>query len=295
MSRGRAWGLLGGISLLWGSQWLLGPALANAAQPFAAVALLFGASALAAALFSGLRSPARLKAPAGAAAVVALMLLAGPQILLVLAGRHGVGGWVPLLSSFLPLFLSLLAGAWSPAMAAAPACVLVLLNGTVPFAPPGKLLWAACALAAVLLQAAAFHFISEQCRGAAVGPLLAQSFAYASAALGAVSLLLDRHPRISADCEGWAALAIAGVLGAALPYAGLLLLLTRGPLAPAQAAAGPWLQLLAGAAESALLARAHVGPAVWFASAALVVCAWSVLRGDQGGEWASGHLFHENP
>ncbi len=276
MRRFRALGVLTGISLLWGSSWLLGPTLAGAAQSFAAGAVLFSIAAAAAFCASLLPRRTASPAPPGAAPLLGFALLAGPQALLILAGKHGVSGWTPLLYSLLPLVLGLFSSAWMPAMAAAPACVLVLLNGSVPFTA-AKLGWAACAFTAVLLQAWALNWIYGRCRGCAATPLLAAGCAYAAVGLGLASLVADKAPRLTFSGQGWAAAVLAGVCGTALPYAGLLVLLFRGLLTPAQAGAGQWLQTLFAVGESAVLARAHVPGTMLLAAAALLACTWSVL------------------
>ncbi len=290
MSYGRALGILAGISLLWGSLWLLGPTLAGATQPFAAGALLFGVAACV--LFSIAWARKQPSAPVGASVRLGLALLAGPQALLVLAGQHGIGGWTPLLYSLLPLLLALPEGTWTPAMAAAPACVLVLLNGAVPFAPE-KLLWTPLALFAVILQAWALRFVFERCRGSAVSSLL--SGACAAGVCGIMTLLFERTRRFTLSGAGLAAVAVAGVLGTAVPYAGLLAILTQGALTPAQAAAGQWLQIVLAAGESAALVRAHPSSSALLSAAALLACFWSVLRQIKSKTTPENMVFRANP
>lgn len=291
MSRLRALAVFFGISFLWGSQWLLGPTIAAGAQPFTAGAFLFGIAALAAFAASLVWKTPRTPAPPGAALLLGLTLLAGPEMLLILAGKHGAGGWTPLLYSLMPLMLALPSGAWIPAMAAAPACVLVLLNGSVPFSAV-KFGWAGCALAAVLLQAGALSFLFRRCRGRAVRLLLAQSCAFAALALGLAGFLLEHAPRFTPSGAAWAAASLAGVCGTALPYAGLLFLLQRGAYTPAQAAAGQWLQTLFAVGESAVLVRAHVPASVFLAAAILLVCAWSVFGSMSRGTDARNSILH---
>ncbi len=233
-------------------------------------------------------------APSGAAPLLGVALLAGPQALLIVAGRHGIGGWTPLLYSLMPLLLGVPAGAWTPAMAAAPACVLVLLNGSVPLTP-AKLGWAICVFVAVLMQAGALRFLFNRCREAAVRPLLAAACAYAAVGLELAGTFLDRSPRLTLSSEGWAAAALAGLLGTALPYAGLFTLLMRGPFTPAQVAVGQWLQLLFTVGESAALVRARVPASVLLAAAALLACAWSVLWQKNDDQDSPSRLFQGSP
>ncbi len=263
--------ILVGISLLWGEAWLLGPGLAEAATPFAvsALSLLFaGGCALAFSLFRrGEPVPFR------ANLLLSLTLFAAPQTLLILAGRHGTAGWTPLLYSLMPLGLAFAEGAWTPAMAVAPGAVLVLLNGTVPFAPE-KALWALPALAAVGLQAFALLLLRRLGPGRALARALGTQSMMAGAMVALAGAVLDRPQHVSFALL----LPLHALLAIALPYGGLFLLLTGGALRPAQVAATQWSQTLAAAGTSLLLARAHPSGAVFLAAGALLVCSFRVLR-----------------
>ncbi len=273
--------VLCGISLLWGSEWIASPLLAQVAAPFAASALTLTCAAL-----FLLGTSCFLVSPGPAVSfrinlLLAFALFAAPLALLIAAGQHGAAGWTPLLYSMLPLFVAFADGAWMPAMVLAPGAALVLLNGTVPFAPR-NLAWALAALAAVASQAWALRLLARALRGRPIVRALGLQAAMAAALLYLGSVWLDPAPRLSPFAP-WSALPVESLvliaaLGTALPYAGLYRLLARGPLRPEQVAVTQWLQLLVAGAESAAFAHARPGWP-WLAAAALLaVCCWSVLR-----------------
>lgn len=265
------------MSLLWGSGWMAAPALAEVAAPFAAAALLFAIAASGLFLVSLQKQAERL--PWRIHFTLGLALFAGPTALLVVAGQHGIGGWIPLLYALLPL---LAAGErWSPAMAIAPGAVLLLLNGTVPFAP-GKLVWALPALVAVGLQAWALRYAARHLAGCSVARNLAPPCALAAALLVIGSLVLDPSPRIAPAAQ-WTSgsvgsLVLLSILGTALPYAGLYALLAGEAYRPEQAAVAEWLQTLVMVGESAVLARAHPSWALAGAAVLLLGCCRAVLQ-----------------
>ncbi len=265
------------MSLLWGSGWMAAPSLAELAAPFAATALIF-ALAASGLLWISLQKPAR-RLPWRAHLTLGAALFAGPTALLVVAGQHGIGGWTPLLYSFLPL---LTAGErWSPAMAIAPGAALLLLNGTVPFAP-GKLVWVLLALFAVGLQAWALRYAARQLLGCSVAANLARATAVAGALLAFGSLVFDPSPRLAPPTQ-WNAgaagsLLLLSVFGTALPYAGLYALLAGDAYKPEQVAVTQWLQTMVMVGESAVLARAHPSWTLAGAAALLLGCCRSVLQ-----------------
>ena len=265
--------LLAGISLLWGSGWIVASTLAQLAAPFAASALVF---ALAAFLLAPVRSrlqPQRFRTNF----LLGATLFAAPAALLLLAGRQNIGGWTPLLYSLLPLLLAFAGEGWIPAMIVAPGAVLTLLNGTVPFTP-AKLVWTTPVLAAVGLQAWTLRYAAVHLPGRAWPRALAIQLALAAVLLGGASLLLDPQPRLSLPTlSSFAALAVSALLGTAIPYAGLFFLLSERRLRPEQIAVSQWMQTLFVVAESAILVRAHPPSAVYAAGAVLLVCAGLVL------------------
>ena len=276
--------LLCGISLLWGSGWIVVPLLAQTAAPFAASGLTFAAAAvvLGAASLAG-RFPAHRKAdarvPLRASLLLALTMLACPLALLLIAGRHGVSGWVPLLYACLPLFTGF--AAWSPAMVLAPGAVLVLLNGIVPFSVT-QTLWALPVLAAVATQAFALRYAARGLRRASLRALLrsvALQCVLAAALLAAGSLFFDPSPRLAPQWNAFSmgALLLLAVATTALAYAGLYWLLARSVLAPRQVAVTQWLQLLVAVGESAWFAHTWPSWPMLAAAAILAGCAWSVL------------------
>ncbi len=290
--------VLVGISLLWGSEWILSPLPAQVAAPFAASALTLAFGALLLLGASVLMPRAGPGTSLRINLLLAVTLFAAPIALLIEAGRHGASGWIPLLYTMLPLFLAFAEDAWTPAMALAPGAALVLLNGTVPFTP-GKLPWAAAALAAVALQAWALRSISCRLRGRAILPALGLQTAAAAALLGLGSLLADPAPRLAPPGQ-WSALPfisllLLAALGTALPYAGLVWLLTRTPFRPPQVAVTQWLQLLFAVGGSALLTRARVPWAVLAAAGALLGCCWGVLRRSAADQVTAPRIFSSGP
>ena len=266
--------VLFGMSLLWASGWIAAPMLAQAAAPFAASSLVFALAALS--LFC--MRPCRPALPLRTNLVLSSTLFTLPTALLLLAGQHGVGGWTPLLYSFMPLLLAFAGEGWTPAMIAAPGAVLVLLNGTVPFTTE-KLLWAVPVLAAVGLQAWSLRYAAAHLPGRAVGRSLAAQLAVAAALLACMSLLLDPRPLVGGLASSVsAALVGLALLGTAVPYAGLFFLLQQGRLRPEQIAVAQWLQTLFAVGESAFFVRAHPSTAVYAAAGALLVCTYAVLR-----------------
>ena len=267
--------ILGGISLLWGSAWLLAPGLAQAAAPFAAGALsllLSGCGLLACSLLWGGQA-----APLRGNLLLSLTLFALPQGLLVLAGQHGAGGWTPLLYSLMPLMLAFTEAGWTPAMAVAPGAVLVLLNGTVPFVA-AKLVWALPVLAAVGLQAYALRLLRRVYGSRALTRSLGFQLLLAAVVLAAASLAFDPPPRAGVTASSASILLLHALLAVALPYSGLVFLLTRGTFTPAQVAATQWIQTLAAAGTSLVLTRAHPPVAALLAAGVLLVCLLSTLR-----------------
>ena len=276
-----------GISLLWGSGWIVSPLLAQTTAPYAASTLTFAlAACFLGAYLLALRfarsSEAGASVPLRVSLLLALTMLACPLALLTAAAQHGVSGWVPLLYAFLPLLAA--GSAWSPAMIVAGGAVFLLLNGTVPLST-GKLIWAAPALAAVASQAFALRYAVRLLPGScarAVLRSLAIQCAFAAGLLGPASLLFDPAPRI-APLSQWGALPAAAALylaipGTALAYAGLYWLIARGACAPQQAAVTQWLQTLLVVAESAALAHTWLGLQSLAAAAVLAGCIWFVLR-----------------
>ena len=269
--------ILFGISLLWGSAWLLAPSLRQAAAPYAADAVSLFLSGCLLLGFSFFRLGSGAPFPLTVSAQLSLLLFAVPQTLLILAGQHGIGGWTPLLYSLMPLILAFSDGVWTSAMAVAPGAVLVLLNGTVPFTP-AKVFWALPVLAAVLCQAYALQMLHRACRGRGSGRARGLQLLLAAVVLAAASAALDAPPRVPLAAGSVLAVPLHAILAVALPYCGLFFLLTRGALSPAQVAATQWLQTLAAAGMSLLLTRARPPGIVLLAACALLVCLVSVLR-----------------
>lgn len=274
----RAWLLLCGISLLWGSGWVVAPQLAQVAAPYAAAALTFAMAACALLLFSvRYSSSARLSLRENAA--LSLPMLALPTALLIASGQHGAGGWTPLLYSLLPLMAA--GGRWSPAMAVAPGAVLLLLNGTVSFAPHA-LLWAVPVLAAVGLQAWALRRLSMRLRPGSVTHALGVQCALAAFLFAGCSFGFD-PTHVVASLAQWStssatALILMAICGTALPYAGLYSLLSKEKIRPEQAGTTQWLQTLVAVGESATLALARPSWALFTAALLLFGCCFAVWR-----------------
>ncbi len=170
---------------------------------------------------------------------------------------------------------------WSPTMAVAPGAVLLLLNGTVPFAPD-KLAWAVAVLVAVGLQAWALRYVARRLESGSAAASLASAFAIAAALLALGSLLLDPSPRLAPSSD-WTAgaglsLLLLSLLGTALPFAGLCRLLVGSGYRPEQVAVTQWLQTLVMVGESAIVVRAHSQWLLAVAAVGLLGCGWSVLR-----------------
>jgi len=275
---------LGGMSLLWGSGWLVPqPSL----PPFATASLVFALAALAVGLGSLATQPG-VSASLRTSLTLGLAMLGAPAASLLLAGLHGAGSWVPLLGALLPLFTAFSLGRWSPVTVVPVGAVLVLLNGTVPFTW-SKAIWAVPVLAAVGLQAFAFQFAARQLRGVSACGLLrsmaCQSMA-AAALLVLCSVLFDASPRFA-----WAVPAslLPAILGTALPYALLYFLLARGVMAPHQAATTQWLQFLVAVLEGAALARVWPSWQSCAAILAVLVCTGIVLQPEENSR--PPHLF----
>lgn len=290
--RRRAILILTAISLLWGSGWIFDPLLAEVAAPFAATALTL---AVAACLLALLSAAARLlqgssSAPAiplRATLLLALLMLGAPTVLMLVAGRHGIGGWPMLLYALLPLLTAFAADAWSPPMILAAGAVLVLIDSTISFAP-GKLAWALLALLAVAAQAWGLRYAARVFRASGWRPLAASvwlQLALAAMLAGLCSLLFDPAPRLPPLAQ-WTSLPLLALLylalaGTALPYLLLYRLLGNSVLVPEQIAAGQWLQTLFAVAESAFFARAHPAWTIYAAAAVLLGCTWKVLQPEQ--------------
>ncbi len=279
--RARAILILLTASLLWGSGWIFTPLLAQAAGSYASGASMLGSAAL---LLFPFAVKGRLAVPMRPTVLLSVTMFVAPSVLLTVAGRHGISGWVPLLYAAMPLLLGLARGRWAPAQVGAVGAVLVLLHGTVPFAP-GKLRWVLPAFAAVAFQAWSLVFVARRMRGLAPRPVLGSlsvQCALAAAMLAGCSLLLDPVPRLAPWAQ-WTALSRAALpvlaLGAAaLPYGAVYGLLAAGELEPRQVAVGQWWQTLVMVGESAFFAHARPSPVLLLAAAALVGCSVAELR-----------------
>ena len=240
------------------------------------------------------------RVPLWVVSVLSVALLAGPILLLIVAGQHGADGCPILLLSLQPLLLGVVSSRWSLAMALAPGAVLVLLDGSVAFAP-GKLPWILLAAAAMALQAWGLHFAGKRLPGRSQAALLrslAIAAGMAAVVLGAASLIADPTPRL-APWQQWGAeqtvsLAVLGCLAGALPYFLLWRVFASARLAPEQIAVTQWVQTLTALAESAFFARAHLSLLDIAAFITLAVCIVLVLRGD-GAEQANSIAFLGSP
>ena len=279
--RPRAIFLLILASLLWGSGWIFTPLLAQAAAPYASSALLLGVAALALAPFAVLGRPA---IPASTTLLLSLTMFAVPAVLLTAAGQHGASGWAPLLYATMPLLLGLAQGQRSATTVVAIGAVLVLLNGTVPFAP-SRLPWALLEFAAVGCQAGSLVAIAQYARGQALRSVLgslAVQCAMAATMLVVCSFAMEPAPRL-APAGQWTTLSAAAVpvlgLGAtALPYGVLYRLLAGGELQPRQIAVTQWWQTLIMVVESGVFAHVRPPLALVLAAAVLVMCSLAELR-----------------
>ena len=166
-------------------------------------------------------------------------------------------------------------------MAVAPGAVLLLLNGTVSFAP-GTLFWTVPVLVAVTMQAWALRRLSTLLRESRFPGALGNQCAVAAVLLAGWSLVFDSKPAF-APLAQWSAMAttaivLVGVFGTALPYVGLYFLLGREGTRPEQAAVTQWLQTLVAVGESAFAARARPPWTMLGAAVMLLCCCVAVLR-----------------
>ncbi len=276
--------LLAAASLVWGSGWILTPLLAQVAAPYASAALLLGAASL---VFAPFTVPGRPAIPAGTTLSLSLAMFAVPTVLLTAAGQHGAAGWPALLYAGMPLLLGLARGRWSAAGVVAIGAVLVLLNGTVPFAP-SRLPWALAAFAAVLCQAWALLRIAGRMRGQVLRPILgslAVQCALAAGILALCSFTLDPAPRL-ASAPQWTsasglALLVLGAAVTAFPYGAVYWLLANAELRPQQIAVTQWWQTLAALAESICFAHVRPSSELKVAAAVLAVCSVAELRASE--------------
>jgi drug/metabolite transporter (DMT)-like permease len=289
------------ISFIWGSGWIFASLLVEVAAPFAASALVLMLAAVALALASVLlrirnlnsTSPSIPEVPVTLWSTLrlAVCMFVLPSLLLLVAQQHGAAGWIPFLYAFLPIALAFTQNSphvtWHPFMVVAIGAILMLLNGSVPF-QPGRLPAAALALFAVLSQGYALRLGQRSLRNRSLRILLsslAAQCALASVAVGIASFFFDKPPLL-APWSQWSggpalpviAACILGVIGTAIPYAGLYWLLARSPLQPFQLATTQWLQTLVFSAESAFFARILPPWLAWVAAGTVLVASVFILR-----------------
>ena len=263
------------ISLLWGSAWLLAPAVPAADAPYAVAALRFavaGAAALLAAAMAR-NPPGAVSLPWRSSATLALLLLGAPTVLLLWAGRHGIGAAEPLLYALLPLMFAMATDSW-PVLYLLPVWALLTLLRPALFFTAHLALWSLPVLLAVVLQVFALRYAARCLRAAPMRQLLLSlglQCGLAALLLGVLSPLLDPpHDHNVWSLPAAAALLVLGTLGTALPYALLFGLLADGRLSLPQIAVTQWLQTLMAITEGAVLG--HVRP-TWSSMVAMLTVA----------------------
>jgi drug/metabolite transporter (DMT)-like permease len=285
-----------GISILWGSSWIVSPLLSEVAEPFAATALVLSTAAVILGVACGLLSLKKVPFQSAQSdstgvhiphtALLTLLMFILPTLLLAAAQHLGSAGWTPFLYAFLPLLLAFPGGSWQAAMIVAVGAVLVLLNGTVPVAVD-RMPAAALALAAVLSQGSALWLSRKWLFGKRMDALLASlimQLLIAAATLALLSCFFDKLPQVAARALWQPApllsICLLGVLGTAVPYAVLYWLLARSTFEPYQLATSQWLQTLVLSAESAWFARIMPPWLAWAAAVVVVAATVLVIRQD---------------
>lgn len=289
-----------GMSVLWGSSWIVSPLVGEVAEPFAATALLFAIATVAVAVGTACIQvrkpaadslPAELRGPAfSQTLMLSLFLFLLPTVLLIVARSCGAAGWVPFLYAFLPLGLAFAAEKWNPAMVVAVGAVLVLLNGTVPLVTD-RLPAAGLVLIAVVSQGFALRMGRKVLWGkqmCALLPSLGMQCFLVAVAMEVLSLFFDRAPRLAPwrEWQTFSVLAccLLAVFATAIPYALLYWLLARSCLEPYQLATTQWLQTFVFSAESAWFARIVPQWLAWVAGAAIVAATLLVILRNPGDE-----------
>jgi drug/metabolite transporter (DMT)-like permease len=271
-----------GLSLIWGSVWIVQPLIFSQLPPFLTGALRFAAAAALLALLALSQRPILSTRPPfqlAPSCLLGITMIGLPYVLTVWAARRAASSNSAVIYSAMPLAVLLMSGesvlSLLPALAAGLAGVALLVSRAASTATD-QVVPAILVMLAVISGAFSLNYARRQL---AVQDLIRSSalqFAVAAIGCAILSALEERAQPIHWQAQSLAALAITAVVAsaAALPLYYWLLRHTGA----VQAGALEWSITLAAVAESVLFLRARPPLTMWAGAALIAAATIAILR-----------------